>query len=153
VAVFAAVSIFLMASNVLADSATAPALIPKPVKLDLHPGVFQLSGNTKIIANPAVRETGQYLSDILARTLKLPPLALEQTPPASNTGNISINVSSDAHIGDEGYRLGVSPDSIQITASTATGAFYAVQTLRQLIQSDAANGDSPRWTVPCLSIE
>jgi hexosaminidase len=154
-----AISILLIASNVLADSATAPALIPKPAKLELHSDLFQLSGSTKIIANSAARETGQYLSDILARTLKLPPLTVEQVQPASNAGNIVINISPDAHTDDEGYKLDVSPDSIQITASTAAGAFYAVQTLRQLIQPDAAattaaaNADSPRWTVPCLAIE
>lgn len=154
VAVFATVSVFLMASNVLADSATAPALVPKPAKLELHPGAFQLSGSTKIVANYVARKTGEYLSEILTRTLKLPPLAVEQTPPASNTGNIVIDVSPNSHTGDEGYRLDVSTDSIQITASTAAGAFYAVQTLRQLIQPDAAaNADSLRYTVPCLTIE
>lgn len=34
----------------------------------------------------------------------------------------------------EGYRLRIRPDSIEITASTAAGAYYGVQTLRDLVQ-------------------
>jgi hexosaminidase len=138
----------------LADSPSEPALVPKPVKLEIAPGTFKFSDSTKIVANADAQQTGQYLSAILARTLKLPALAVEQTP-HSGAGNILINVVSDSHIDPEGYKLDISPDAIQISASTAAGAFYAVQTLRQLIQPDnsvsgtAATG----WTVPCLSIE
>src|SRR5262249_29432014 len=129
--------------------------IPKPVKLEVRSGTFKLSNSTKIIANADAQPIGQYLSAILTRTFKLPSLAVEQTPQSSGTGNITITVTPDSHIDSEGYKLDISPDAIQISASSAAGAFYAVQTLQQLIQPDDSTSVTvaPHWTVPCLSIE
>ncbi len=45
----------------------------------------------------------------------------------------------------QGYVLTISPQRIEIASSTATGAYYATQTLRELI---AANGR----TLPCMTI-
>lgn len=48
--------------------------------------------------------------------------------------------------GDEAYRLTVSPQSVLIESTTPKGAYWARQTLRQIVQS------SDRKTIPCLSI-
>jgi len=46
----------------------------------------------------------------------------------------------------DGYRLDISPDDIQVTASTDAGAYYGVQTLRDLV---AAHGRE----LPCCRID
>ncbi|MBQ7091007.1 MAG: beta-N-acetylhexosaminidase, partial [Clostridia bacterium] len=46
--------------------------------------------------------------------------------------------------GGEGYTLTVSEDAVSIEAEGAAGAFYGIQTLRQLLKAEA---------VPCLTIE
>ncbi|MEV0807312.1 beta-N-acetylhexosaminidase [Micromonospora sp. NPDC050200] len=53
-------------------------------------------------------------------------------------------------LGDEGYRLDVTPGEVRITAGTATGLHHGVQTLRQLLPT-AIESPSPvaaRWVVP-----
>lgn len=52
-------------------------------------------------------------------------------------------------LGEEGYRLDVDGEGIRIVATTDAGAFYATQTLRQLVEP--GGGDSPA-RVPFVAI-
>jgi hexosaminidase len=56
----------------------------------------------------------------------------------------------------EGYRLKVGRDRITILGADEAGAFYGIQTLRQLLPVEAFS-NKPRagvsWTVPCCRIE
>lgn len=64
------------------------------------------------------------------------------TLPAGELKNIVY--AQDANIPSEGYRLSVKPEGIKVWSSEPAGAFYARQTLRQLVD----NG-----TLPCVEIE
>ena len=56
---------------------------------------------------------------------------------------------STQQLGDEGYRLEITPDKISITASNPAGAFYGMQSLRQIVHSaSAVEGDR----LPCSII-
>ena len=63
---------------------------------------------------------------------------------------------SESELGSEGYRLQVSEDRIDITASEASGFFYAIQTLLQLLPAEIYS-NSPAiercWDVPAGFIE
>jgi hypothetical protein len=64
---------------------------------------------------------------------------------AADTGDVRI--LRDASIkGDEAYRLTVTPDHVEIVARTDAGAFYAVQTLQELI---VMHGER----IPCCRID
>ena len=54
-------------------------------------------------------------------------------------------IEIDPRIGDQGYLLHVTPDRIVLAANASVGLFYAVQTLRQLV-------DPATKTVPCVKI-
>ncbi|MCA6073790.1 beta-N-acetylhexosaminidase [Fulvivirga sedimenti] len=55
----------------------------------------------------------------------------------ATNGNVVVsfvlNKKADPAIGEEGYTLNAAPEGITVTANTPAGAFYGVQTLRQLI--------------------
>lgn len=62
----------------------------------------------------------------------------------------------DTSLGTEGYRLDVRPGVITISAAAPAGAFYATQTLRQLLPSSifrAAMVANTAWTIPSVKIE
>jgi len=61
------------------------------------------------------------------------------------TSTAAVVVENDASLGEEAYRLSVSPDRIAIACSASAGEFYARQTLRQLKRPDG--------TYPCVAIE
>lgn len=66
----------------------------------------------------------------------------------------TVDPSLHADLGDEGYRLSVSPGGVVIRASTAAGAFYAGQTLRQLLPPRSEHeGGEVEHSIPCVEIE
>jgi hexosaminidase len=71
-------------------------------------------------------------------------------------GDISLVVSSDASLGEEGYRLLSTSKGVTIQAQTAKGAFYGVQTLLQLLPAEAFSPvavPGVKWTVPLATIK
>ncbi|HEY9523067.1 MAG TPA: family 20 glycosylhydrolase, partial [Thermopolyspora sp.] len=64
----------------------------------------------------------------------------------------AITVTRDPGLGAEAYELDIAPGEVRIRAADAAGAFYAAQTLRQLLPIDAYRAAVPagvRWLVPC----
>lgn len=59
-----------------------------------------------------------------------------------------IVISKDDSIAQEGYKLTVAQDGISISASTKAGAYYALQTVRQICNMDMGGRDCP-----CCEIE
>ncbi len=66
----------------------------------------------------------------------------------------SLNLRPDASLPEEGYRLEVQPDRVDVYASAGAGFFYGLQTLRQLYERAAPEDgrlacgtitDSPRY--------
>jgi hexosaminidase len=69
-------------------------------------------------------------------------------------GEITVDVGRD--LPDEGYRLAIGTDRVRVTAGGAAGAYYAAQTLRQLLPDEAwraAPVPGPAWRLPCAEIE
>lgn len=60
-------------------------------------------------------------------------------PPAAGPGAAAVTFSfvDDPTLGDEGYRLTVTPDGVRVRAHTDAGLRWAVQTLRQLLPVEA----------------
>ena len=110
-------------------------ILPKPSTVLVNEGIFLLDSNAQIYSDDAF----QTASDILAEFV-------------SNGSNIAIGKTSekdkaniiflldDSIENEEGYVLEIDPDKIAISAKTNKGAFYAVQTLRQLLPIGLENG-------------
>lgn len=138
-------------------SSPADSLIPKPVSLKKSKGVFHLSSETKILFSPATAELaaiGQYLRATLSpATGYALPVAPTSTPLPS--GGIHLTLSdSDPDLGEEGYRMEVSPDSVDLTAFQPAGLFRGVQTLRQLLPPEIEAPDQRvgPWPIQGVSI-
>lgn len=57
---------------------------------------------------------------------------------------------------DEGYSLSIQPKLIRIEAKDASGFFYAIQSLLQLMPAEFLNPEMPEWSIleiPCMDIE
>lgn len=62
---------------------------------------------------------------------------------------VTVDADLEVEVGEEGYRLDVDEGGIRIAASTDAGAFYAQQTLDQLVVSGEAPGES---RIPFVSV-
>ncbi|MTE26857.1 beta-N-acetylhexosaminidase [Winogradskyella ouciana] len=110
---------------------TAKALlIPAPVNQEFRDGQFVLSSETTIHFEDEFSVAGNFLSEFLKPGLK-------KTKGVENR----ISFVKDSTISNpEGYTIEVNPIRIEISASTAQGAFYAVQSLRQLLPAQFETG-------------
>ena len=103
-------------------------IIPEPMLLEKREGALSLCA-VRILADKA----DQRITDALRRL---------SIPESEDGKTISVSHGTDG----EGYALSVNENGIEINADGPAGAFYAVQSLRQLI---CENGRS----IPCCYIE
>ena len=134
----------LIAGNsfVTNGQAGASALIPVPLHLQEKPGVFLLTPGTAIIAAPVLRPAAGLLAD----EMRLPAPAAKTTGSKTNKIVFLQSPANDT-LGNEGYRLDISPQIISISAQTVPGALKAIFTLLQLQQLQA-----DMHAIPCASI-
>ena len=134
---------------------TALSVIPQPVHLTRRAGTFELTARTAIVTDRATRDIGYQLADWI-RPATGYRLAVSAAPAAGGQP-ISIRIDPTlARLGEEGYQLSVTPARITIRACRPAGAFYAVETLRQLLPPDifrAAPVAGVSWVVPAVEIE
>jgi hexosaminidase len=102
---------------------------------------FRITARTAIVGESAV--AGQLAAILRPATGFALPI---RTQPVEN----SITLRRDPGHGDEGYRLTVRPDGVELRASEPAGLFNGVQTLRQLLPP-AIEADAPQraqWVIP-----
>lgn len=134
----------------IANSDDDYQIIPKPEKLSITKGRFLLNSKTKIICVASLAQEAEYLSKILSTTLGV-DLAIDSS--ANNRENIKLELDHTID-NTEGYKLSVEYDAIVISGKTATGIFYGIQSLRQLLPAEIENGDNDviELTIPAVEI-
>jgi hexosaminidase len=130
-------------------------IIPLPTLMEERPGFFRLTPKTEIVADDANRLNADALHGLLAAPTGL--LLRRRTPglPATSSAILLQLNPARAALGDEGYRLEVRPEAVILEAASATGIFYAIQTLRQLlpVEIESRQKIEAAWRVPCILIE
>lgn len=140
-------------------SLVVPRVIPSPASLALSGGPsFQLTKATRVTivgSGPEVAAIGETLAALLRRATDF-PIPVATSSAGDGAGSIELRLAADAaSLGDEGYRLTVTTDSVRLVASTPAGLFHGIQTIRQLlpveIESDIGVERSA-WPIPALTI-
>lgn len=107
-------------------------VIPVPQLQVLHDGYFTLSSQTQLTADAAFEFSVAFLKQLVENGSAIRFRDIES--------NTKIVFQLDKTIpSTEGYKLEISANNIIISASTDAGAFYAVQTLRQLLPEGLEN--------------
>ena len=126
-------ALVVVAPSVAAAQANEIPVIPRPVSVKSSKGVFRLTARTVIVTDRADSAVAQRLAFALAPATGFAlPVRLGTT---STLNRIVFRraASRDTSFGDEGYRLDVKPGVVTITSAKPAGAFYATQSLRQLL--------------------
>jgi hexosaminidase len=141
------------------SGAVTPRIIPSPASLTLAGGApFELTRATRITlvgTNPEVGAIGETLAALLRRATEF-PFPVVTALAGSGAASIELRLATDAaSLGEEGYRLTVTTDSVRLVANAPAGLFRGVQTIRQLlpveIESDMGVTRSI-WPIPALAI-
>ena len=149
-------------------AATAPVRRPPLATLDAHRVVpaptsvvagsgapFALTRETAIVVaadDPAVTRVGEMLAALLRPATGF-RFAVSPAGGAAPRGAIALRLGGPAALGDEGYELAITSDSVRLTAARPAGLFRGMQTLRQLLPSGIEAEQSvlrtdSAWTVP-----
>jgi hexosaminidase len=122
-----------------------PHIIPAPNILTINEGYFLLDSTIGISYDDNFKVSGDFLRKYLKKgsTIEL-----------TNSNDIQFKLD-DTIENPEGYQLDIQPSSIIIRAKTDQGAFYAVQTLRQLLPPEFENGSfsEENLSIQCLTIK
>ncbi|MFC4062700.1 beta-N-acetylhexosaminidase [Planomonospora corallina] len=124
-------------------------LLPRPVSAEPLPGSFTLSPGDPV-RGPA------DLADAVRRalpTLDLRPAGTEAGAEGHGVPEAAVTVERDPALGPEAYRLEVTERGVRIAAAQEAGAFYAGQTLRQLLPDAAFRAVRAGGRVPAVRIE
>jgi hexosaminidase len=149
--------ILLLAALAVAVPAadTGVPVIPQPLAAESTPGNFSLSSPVRIAApagDARFRDAAEWLADFLREKAGLSVSLVDR----AIDGAIVFDAAKGegpAAAGAEGYALVVSPAGIRIRANAAPGAFWAVQTLRQLLPPGAERGAAPApLVVPSVTV-
>jgi len=123
-------------------------LLPQPVSVEPAPGSFVLAEDTAIAADTVCIPVVSRFAAHLRAATGLPL-------PMSGSATISFRQDGAAVTEPEGYRLVVTPTSVEVLVADLAGAEYATQTLRQLLGPAAfrsSNIHNGQWSVPCGTV-
>ncbi len=128
----------------------AHAIVPAPASVRPADGTtFALRETTAIVTadSPEVRRVGEYLAAALRPATGY---GLPVTDAGPTQGAISLQLTDDAALGDEGYTLRVTSDDVTLTARRAKGLFRGVQSLRQLLPGavESTEHQPGPWRIP-----
>jgi hexosaminidase len=162
VSALAAVGLVAAGSSLGAQAAMSDtreyAVIPRPAVMTPADGMFALTARTVVRADPAFVAVARGF----ARDVQRPTgfdLAVVPRATGARSGDVRlmrVRGARAAALGSEGYQLDVAPTGVTVRAAEPAGAFYALETLRQLLPA-AINRSAPSgssiWTAPAVHIE
>ena len=108
---------------------TEVIIFPQPQQLSIEKGSFLFGKDLTIHHAPRFENAVKWFEEFLAEG---PGWKLS----TSKDTKADLKIRVDTALTDEGYRLRITEDDILVEANTDAGAFYGLQTLRQLLPVD-----------------
>ncbi|HME55780.1 MAG TPA: beta-N-acetylhexosaminidase [Candidatus Lokiarchaeia archaeon] len=136
-----------------------PAIIPAPVKLARTSGMVEITSDTRIVTNEEPEQAGHFLKKLLDPVSNFSIPVENDVAVQPESGLIVIKLDPGLATRDnDAYSLNVTRENgIAISSATPQGAFYGVQTLRQLLPAAVENSSTSiredKWPVPCVTID
>ncbi|MEL6591949.1 MAG: beta-N-acetylhexosaminidase, partial [Bacteroidota bacterium] len=128
------------------------ALIPQPSQANWEDDFFQFDENTCILVpngDPDLLQTASQLAQSIRDRSGFPLLINTDKSPIVSS-NMVIFRRDERVEQAEGYLLSVDSDAIRISANSAAGIFYGVQSLKQMLPiGDTISAD---WRIPAVKI-
>ncbi|HVD06357.1 MAG TPA: beta-N-acetylhexosaminidase [Gemmatimonadaceae bacterium] len=135
-----------------------PRVVPQPASLTRGAGApFVVTATTGIVVDGAgqVQPIGETLAMLLRKSTSFPVLVSQSSGGTAASGTIRLRLANDRQsLGEEGYELTVTSDSVVLVAYRPAGLFHGVQTIRQLLPAaiESEIGLERDWAIPALTI-
>ena len=119
-----------------------------PFEIRKTTGIFVEPGNADVAA------IGEALGALIRRPTEFPAVVTPLGTPTA--GAIILRIAPDrSALGEEGYELNITSDSVRLVANRPAGLFRGIQTIRQLLPADIESDmgvERSQWTIPALNI-
>ena len=134
-------------------------IIPTPVSYEMSTSggmsMFMLDSRTSIDVtddNPDAKKIAEnFVSSLGFMSGQKPIFKKVEKPTAQDKAIIfTINKAPNTQLGNEGYTLDVTSETIKMTANKPAGLFYAIQTLRQMMPPQAENKEFSMGMFPIM---
>jgi hexosaminidase len=128
-------------------------IIPLPVQVKSSPGSFQLVDKT-VIYIPFATEKWKKVAVALEAILQPATGFTFSTQLGTSDEGICFKSVNDQTLGEEGYLISVAKKLIVISSNTPTGAYRALQTVRQLLPAtiESESIQQREWKIPAGTI-
>ncbi|MDZ7632731.1 MAG: beta-N-acetylhexosaminidase [Gemmatimonadaceae bacterium] len=140
------------------DTSASYAVIPRPAVLTPASGHFTLTARSVVSADPVFAAVARrFARDVAPATGFDLQVATSATPARSGFIRLVRVTGRDTlALGAEGYQLDVTPTGVTVRAAQAAGAFYALESFKQLLPA-AIFRDAPiagvTWRAASVHIE
>lgn len=131
------------------------SIIPEPVSIKQTEGFYVLPEKINLTVSDlnSTQKTVNYLRQRLSVAVGNNITVSKSDQP----GNIHLSILStpDETIGNEGYKLSVSPNGVKITSNAPAGLYYGVQSLLQLLPKEIESSSPVAgivWKMPAVEI-
>ncbi len=145
----------LLSCYVFATGNMKYGIIPTPKSLKEMPGEFRINHQT-IIEYPANdARAGEIANDFRTQLGKCSGMNISAATSSSAAGTNRIILKKETGMGEEEYKVNVTPQNIIISATTPTGLYYGIQTICQLLPVEIygnKKAGGAKWNVPCCEI-
>ena len=136
------------------EEADTVSIIPQPRYVQMDEGTFRIDKDTKIFLDEPVEEYMRIAGFLNERLLTAAGFSLEITDEMTADGIVIFFMN--AGLPSEAYGIHVEPNRIVIDYGDGAGAFYALQTIFQLLPEEIFADSRQRgvkWEIPCLAME
>ena len=135
-------------------------VIPTPSRIRVEDGTFSFRTESKVFVDKSSMDLWDVAQHFVERVAAATGVRLDLRSATEGEweegGLVYTSKGSDATQGSEAYVLDVGPDAVKLAASAPAGAFYATQTLRQLLPSEIercdATAEIDQWVLPAVRI-
>lgn len=124
-----------------------PPILPTPYHFVRGEGAFDMNGQTTIVADNEYREQALLLADELNKLIS------GEISVGTTAGKNSILLQKDTNPNAEGYDLKIMPNQITISASTPTGIFYGIQSVKSMLPPAAWQSKQKNMMLPSIHIK
>jgi hexosaminidase len=126
-------------------------LVPRPASVRPRPGTLALAAAPALAAADRDADLARTITQALA------PVPWPRQAESHPTEPAQLTIETAPDLAPEAYRLAITPAGISVAAGGPPGAFYAAQTIRQLLPPAAWRaapiaGSSNDWHIPCAII-
>ena len=128
------------------------SIIPQPQSVVAQDGTFTITDDTQVSLDNMSEEMVRVIGFLNERLRQAAGFELEIVSEPTKDKCIAFVKSEGA---PESYVINAKPDSFVVDYADGAGAFYAVQTLLQLLPVEIFSQERQKgieWTIPCCSI-